>query len=253
MKKTLYEILEVAPTADHVEIQAAFQRLMKQYEAQALGENAADTNIQINLIKEAYSTLADHGRRSGYDASLASRITPTRLEVEIHEPHRSPQKTLLLIIGSLIAIGMIIQIAFMLLSYRNANLANALAEAQENKVRLREYEMEMGEPKSASEIEARRVAREQRQTEHSLAEEERRLANEARQRERELEESRRYASRISDERMRADEGVRRQAEYEQKRLAQEEISKKQQEEYAAKRQIEDDKRRLRELEQQNRR
>ena len=62
----------------------------------------------------------------------------------MNEPS-SFQKTLLLIIGSLIAIGMTIQIGFMLMSYRYAN--NSLAEAQENKVRLREYEMEMGAPK----------------------------------------------------------------------------------------------------------
>lgn len=253
MKKSLYEILGVSPSADHVEIQAAFHRLIRQYESQASSNNSADGDIQIKILKEAYSTLADHERRSGYDASLAAYATPARVQVEIHEPHRSPQKTLLIIIGSLIAIGMAIQIVFMLVSYRNANMANALAEAQESKVRLREYEMQMDPPKSAYEIEEQRLARETREEEQRLAEEARRLAYDASQRERELEAARRYAEQISDERARADERVQRQAESEQKRLEQEEISRKQQEEYVAKRQIDAEKQRLRELQQINQR
>lgn len=240
MKKTLYEILGVSPAASSTEIHAAFLRLTQQHTTQPSGMDPADADIQIKIIKEAYSTLSDHGRRSGYDASLAARAAPARLEVEIQEPRWSPQKILLMVIGSLIAIGMTIQIGFMLLSYRHAN--GSLAEAQEAKVRLREYEMEMGQPKSASEIEEQRGAAEQRQ-----------LTNEARQRERELEESRRYAARISDERIRAEEQAKRQAEYEQKRLEQEESHRKQQEEYAVKRQLADEKRRLQELEGQNRR
>ncbi len=249
MKKTLYEILGVVPSADDAAIAAAYRRLTQQHAALA-SRMDPDADIQIKLIKEAYSTLSDYGRRSSYDASLMARANPTRVAVEIHEP-RSFQKTLLLIIGSLIAIGMTIQIGFMLMSYRYAN--NSLAEAQENKVRLREYEMEMGAPKSASEIEAQRLAAEQRREEQALSTEQRRLANEERERERKLEEERRYASRISDERIHTEEQAQRKTEYEKKRVEQDEIQRKQQEEYAAKRQIENEKRRLQELQSQNQR
>lgn len=239
MKKTLYEILGVSPAASSTEIHAAFLRLTQQHASQPSGMDPAEADIQIKIIKEAYSTLSDHGRRSGYDASLAARAAPTRVEVEIQES-RSPQKTLLMVIGSLIAIGMTIQIVFMVLNLNRAS--KMLAESENTKTQIRQYESEMGQPKSASEIE-----------EQHLAAEKRRLDNEARQSERDLEASRRYAARVSDERIRAEERAQRQTEYEQKRLAQEESRRKQQEEYAVKRQLEDDKRRLRELEWQNRR
>lgn len=239
MKKTLYEILGVSPNATQSDIQAAFLRLTQQDVSQTSGMDPADADIQIKILKEAYSTLSDNGRRAGYDASLAARTAPARVEVEIKES-RSPQKTLLLVIGSLIAIGMAIQIIFMVLNLNRAS--RMLAETDNAKKQIQQYEREMGQPKSESAIEEQRLAAEKRQ-----------LDNETRQRERELEESRRYAARVSDERIRTEERAQRQTENEQKRLEQEESRRKQQEEYAAKRQLENDKRRLRELEWQNRR
>lgn len=247
MKKTLYEILGILPSASHTEIQAAFRRLVQQHATQ----NSSSDDIQLKAIHEAYSTLSDYGRRSGYDASLAARAAPARIEVEIHEPRRSAQKTLLLVIGTLIAIGMTIQIGFMLLSFNRASKALAASENfnEQKRMDLENIEAEMTQPKSIGETEARQAVDEERKR----VADERRLADEERQRARELEESRRYAERISSERIRAEEQARRQADSEQKRVEQEELRRKQQEEQAAMRQLSNDKRRLQELESQNRR
>lgn len=239
MKKTFYEILGVSAGATDAEIRAAFMRLVK-----AQGEDGggphADAELQLKILNDAYATLSDYERRAGYDASLAARAVPPRLQVEIREPRWSAQKILVLTIGSLLALGLAIQIGFMLLSYRNAS--GYIAEAQDAKIRLKEYEQEMGPPKSSAE-----------KDEYKRAEEERQQANAARQRERELEESRRYAARITEERLRNEEQAKRQAENEQRRVEEEEARRKQREEDAVRHRLAEEKRRLQELEAQNQR
>ncbi len=236
MANTLYDLLEVPHDASDAAIQKAFHRLTQQHASRVSDSDLADTDTTIKMIIEAYSTLSDYERRSVYDASLLPQIIPARIEVEIQEPRWSPQKILLMVIGTIIAIGLTIQIGFMLLSYRHSD--GSLAEAQQAKVQLREYEMEMGPPRTDSEIEEQRRVEEQR-----------RLAEEARQREHALEESRRYAASISDARISAEESAKQQAEYAQA----EQQRRKEEEELAIRNRLEAEKERLRELESQNRR
>lgn len=174
----------------------------------------------------------------------AARATPTRIEVEIHEPCRSTQKTLLLVIGSLIAIGMLIQLVLVVLSYDRVSKMQATADKfhEQRRLDVEDITTELRTPKAASEPEP-----------VSPAADERRLAEEARQRARELDESRRYAERISAERISTEEQVQRQADTEKKRVEQEDLRRKQEQEQNAQRQIADSKRRLQELESLNRR
>lgn len=68
-KKTLYEILGVAPKASLVEIQIAHQGLLGAAEG-ALGQ------AEQVALKEAYRILSDARRRAAYDKSLRQRELP---------------------------------------------------------------------------------------------------------------------------------------------------------------------------------
>jgi DnaJ-class molecular chaperone len=61
---TLYDILELSPTADLDEIKAAYRRLSIQVHPDRGGSGAL-----FRLVREAYATLSDHKLRAEYDRS----------------------------------------------------------------------------------------------------------------------------------------------------------------------------------------
>jgi curved DNA-binding protein CbpA len=61
---TLYEILELSPTADLDEIKAAYRRLSTQVHPDRGGSGAL-----FRLVREAYATLSDDNLRAEYDRS----------------------------------------------------------------------------------------------------------------------------------------------------------------------------------------
>lgn len=214
MKKNFYEELELDVSASAEDIQAAYERLLSYLTSGGHGLTQEEARRQINRLNHAYWTLSDQTRRSGYDAALASADSDIQFAVEIRETRWTPQKILLIIIGSLIAIGMAIQITFTLYSYYRAR---QLMENPESFAETRNQ----SEFSEAQEEERRRQAEENR-----LAEEERRMERERqeaeRKQERELEENRRYAAQVSSDLHRAEERAKREAEYEQRRTEQEE-------------------------------
>ncbi|PWB48040.1 MAG: hypothetical protein C3F18_11815 [Nitrosomonadales bacterium] len=214
MKKNSYEELELDVSASAEDIQATYERLLSHLTSGRHGLTQEEAGRRINRLNHAYWTLSGQARRAGYDAALAPPDTDIQFAVEIRETRWTPQKILLIIIGSLIAIGMAIQITFTLYSYYRAR---QIMENQESFAETRNR----SEFTEAQEEERRRQAEENR-----LAEEERLLERERqeaeRKQERELEENRRYAAQVSSDLHRAEERAKREAEYEQRRAEQEE-------------------------------
>jgi curved DNA-binding protein CbpA len=75
MVDSLYDLLEVAPTASGEVIHAAYQRLHAKLAAQIDAGDPDITNRMIAL-REAFGTLSDPARRQRYDARLAERLQP---------------------------------------------------------------------------------------------------------------------------------------------------------------------------------
>lgn len=77
-KKSLYEILEVAPNASFADIRASHDRLLKALEGRQSTTNREDYNNQLRLLKVAFSTLSAPMSRDSYDAHLSIRDDPAR-------------------------------------------------------------------------------------------------------------------------------------------------------------------------------
>ena len=69
-KPTLYELLDVPTAASGAQLQAAFRFRMNALEADRAALSRDDFNDKSQLLRVAYSTLADPVSRAGYDASL---------------------------------------------------------------------------------------------------------------------------------------------------------------------------------------
>jgi hypothetical protein len=72
-KKSLYEILQLAPDASYAQIRSAYEDLCQSLEATQSVRSKEDYDTQQRLLKLAYSTLATPLSRDAYDAQLASR------------------------------------------------------------------------------------------------------------------------------------------------------------------------------------
>lgn len=213
-RKTFYEVLELDVSASTQDIQAAYERLLSHLTSGGHGLTQEEAGRQINRLNHAYWTLSDPARRAGYDTAFATSGDDIKFAVEIREARWTPQKILLIVIGSLIALGMAIQIGFTLYSHYRAK---QIMENQERFVETRQRD-ELAE--------AQREERRRQAEEYRLAAEERRQERERqeteRRQERELEENRRYAAQVSSDLRRAEEQAKREEESLQRREAQEE-------------------------------
>lgn len=79
MKKTLYEILEVAPDANPDAIRESYRRTLAREEA-ARKPGDEDAENRLKFIKHAYGVLSDPNQRAAYDASLKMRSPDSRGE-----------------------------------------------------------------------------------------------------------------------------------------------------------------------------
>ncbi len=84
MANTLYDILEVIPTASPETIHAAYRSLVSRYhpdKVTGLGpELQAIANARTREINHAYDILGDAARRAGYDEELRETESPSFLE-----------------------------------------------------------------------------------------------------------------------------------------------------------------------------
>ncbi len=78
VKKTLYEILEVAPTASYAEIAEAHQRIRAVLDSQQAALGREDFDLKMRLVQVAYSTLSSPSSRDGYDAQLSLQAEPPK-------------------------------------------------------------------------------------------------------------------------------------------------------------------------------
>ena len=224
---TLYDVLGLPPTASEGDIHAAHMRLVRHYQYGIHGLSGAEADQQIQAIKGAWWTLSDPGRRIAYDTGLAAAkalvqaaapaspapaalateniplgILPPLIEVELKSPKRSPLRIMLGVIGSLMIVGLILQIFFSVFAFRQvAGSGDAALEAQQ-RVMDAERRQTYGDltDKEIAELERNSVLQ---RAESRVQEEERRKEQTQKQeeyaRERALRERKNYADQVSNE------------------------------------------------------
>ena len=221
---TLYDVLGLPPTASEGDIHAAHMRLVRHYQNGIHGLSGAEADQRIQAIKGAWWTLSDPGRRLAYDTGLAAAqalaqaqaateaspvpdaaapgLLPPLIEVELKSPKRSPLRIMLGVIGSLMIVGLILQIFFSVFAFRQvAGSGDAALEAQQRLIDA-ERRQTYGDltDKEIAELEHNSVL--QREENRAL-EEDRRKEQAKKQeeyaRERALRERKNYADQVSNE------------------------------------------------------
>ena len=230
---TLYDVLGLPPTASEGDIHAAHMRLVRHYQNGIHGLSGAEADQRIQAIKGAWWTLSDPGRRLAYDTGLAAAqalaqaaaaaspppapearpaapaaelpplgVLPPVIEVELKSAKRSPLRIMLGVIGSLMIVGLILQIFFSVFAFRQvAGSGDAALEAQQRLIDA-ERRQTYGDltDKEIAELEHNSVL--QREENRAL-EEDRRKEQAKKQeeyaRERALRERKNYADQVSNE------------------------------------------------------
>lgn len=71
MAKSLYDILEVSPSASREAVRAAYERLSRKFDSDLDGQRgSAEIRMRAEAIKEAFLTLGNPEARARYDRSL---------------------------------------------------------------------------------------------------------------------------------------------------------------------------------------
>lgn len=217
MEKTLYSVLQLSEDATAVSIQSAYERARALYETKAM-EGDQQASALLKASREAFLTLSDKAKRASYDFRLRQRrVTPVNAEKST---------------GNWIVI--VVLIAGAIFSYKYytdyAEKERMEAAAQAERLRLKE--------EGATEREAELAA------EKAAYEEQKRLEKERAW----FEKSRREG----DEIIRNNQRAEQQAALEKQRQERALESQRAREDAEARRRLEADKRKLRELQHQNR-
>lgn len=239
---TLYDVLGLPPTASEGDIHAAHMRLVRHYQDGIHGLSGAEADQRIQAIKGAWWTLSDPGRRLAYDTGLAAAQAlvkaqaqaaapapepsttapaaetalpgglPPLIEVELKSPKRSPLRIMLGVIGSLMIVGLILQIFFSVFAFRQVTGSGDAALEAQQRVMDAERRQTYGDltDKEIAELERNSVL----QREESRAQEEDRRKEQAKKqeeyaRERALRERKNYADEVSNE-LRRQEAIDKQ-------------------------------------------
>lgn len=230
-RTTLYDLLGLPPTATEADIHAAQLRLVRHYQSGPHGMDQVDADNQIKVVKEASWILSDPGRRAAYDASLAPTqpelppglgVPAGVLPVDLPPPRvfkpRPPLRTMLTVIGGLLAVAVGIQIFMSIFAFRQMSPAdNGAMNAAQARAAAAERRQIYGD--LTDEEIARQATEERRRREaYQQAEAERRAEYERREAERRhemaLAERKQYADQITNSVQRAEEEARRKAEWE---------------------------------------
>ena len=73
-KSTLYDFLEVSPSASHDLIAKAYE--LKRAELSAMDQSSDEARNKSLFIEEAWSTLSNSQKRASYDERLKNGFTP---------------------------------------------------------------------------------------------------------------------------------------------------------------------------------
>lgn len=226
MQKSLYDLLEVSPTASQDSIAVSYRRLHAKFaELQSSSDNEDATN-QLIALREAYSTLSNPERRAAYDEKLTARATVE--QSQDGEP-RSYAKLLVLL-------ALIGACGFGYARYQS-NLAQQAALDREKaaaEVRLAEIEAQRERERLAQERHAARQEESQREQEERRARYER-------------ERDQEYGQQISRDLQRQEAA----AQYEKQREDQRKLREEQQRQSDAERRLAQDKATLRRMEAEN--
>lgn len=226
MQKSLYDLLEVSPTASQDSIAVSYRRLHAKFaELQSSSDNEDATN-QLIALREAYSTLSNPERRAAYDEKLAARAT---VEQSQDGEQRSYAKLLVLL-------ALIGACGFGYARYQS-NLAQQAALDREKaaaEVRLAEIEAQRERERLAQERHAARQEESQREQEERRARYER-------------ERDQEYGQQISRDLQRQEAA----AQYEKQREDQRKLREEQQRQSDAERRLAQDKATLRRMEAEN--
>ena len=238
--KSLYDLLEVSPGASNEAIEAAFRRLVDALKPRAAGGEEAAI-VQLQALHEAHRTLTDPVRRERYDRAVAVRTMADSVPAEAEESP-GPLRWLIpvALVALLVAGGGWYHAHKSQVERQRAEAA--LREKAEELARL-EAERERQESSSAARA-ARDAARQQRAEELQY--------------QRWVEKNRRDADRIqqqnayAERRAQAEEArAARRLESERLREVRQRELEQQREDTAAMRRLEEEKRRLRELQRAN--
>jgi curved DNA-binding protein CbpA len=124
-KKSLYDLLGVAPRASKQEISRAYERLSASLQSSDSGLDNQEAQFRLGLIRQAYETLSDDFARTAYDARISGEERAIAVahslsgEIGIKTSGWTPMKSILTVIAACLMVGLVLQLAFMALAYRN--------------------------------------------------------------------------------------------------------------------------------------
>ena len=199
------------------------------------GESSSLKAEAMSLKAEAMSLKAEAvSLRADVMALKVESGYPTSTDSVLEKSSRmlSPVKKALTIVGSLVAMGMVVQVLFMLLVNRQAGQVVGEATKADEKVMLQDYYQRTGvRVGSKAEMDLMEAAsRREEQEERAMKEQERAKQDQERKYQQFVDESRREGERVSENLHRAEE----QARYEEERKArqlEEDQRRKEEEEY----------------------
>lgn len=104
MAKSLYDLLELSPTASREAVRAAYERLSRKFDPD-LDEHrgSADIRLRAEAIKEAFFTLGNPEARARYDRSLLPPNAVYTAAIPDLEPNWTMPKILLILVA--LAVG----------------------------------------------------------------------------------------------------------------------------------------------------
>ncbi len=231
-KKTLYEILSVAPHASVQDIEQAHARTASLMASKKAHISQEDYAFNLKIIDMALRTLADPMSRAAYDAKLSSAepVNPAQALALLPQPNVADMradvmamradalslradalalrsgtelstttaggfqqavgkgvsdtffllKRAAVIIGVVLAIGMVVQVVFLLFASGRSKSSATMENAASEKVKIQEYYQTYGtRPSSKAEAELLEAdARRQENERRVAAEEQKRVADE---------------------------------------------------------------------------
>lgn len=276
-KKTLYEILEVSPSATLDEIKAAHKLLSRKLMLSEIGLNREDVDFQLQVLDVALFTLSTHTSRDEYDAQIAPPMKPepvkklplkadvtaltiataleksNQLSAEMMANQVSPLQVASTTVNSSIKslkhifrfiIGFVVLLVVIKWSISSAThrpppQPSVEMTSEEEKLYLQEYYQKYGvRPASRAEAELLDVERRRKENAERAAKLEKEKEVEAEQNF--VEESRRMAAEVSANLQREEQRARYEAAEKAQRLAEE----KRQQEEAERNRVEAEKERL---------